>query len=75
MDNSGALVYPPTITRDTPSGATYAYAGHESRLWNMLEDDKDFMTYYVPEVDNALFGGGLKYETVLQYFNGNQSDK
>lgn len=75
LDNSGALVYPPTITRDTPSGATYAYAGRESRLWNMLEDDKDFMTYYVPEVDNALFGGGLKYETVLQYFNGNQSDK
>ena len=41
----------------------------------MLESDTEFMTYYVPEVDNALFSGNLKYETVLQYFNVNQSDK
>ena len=75
LDNSGNIAYPPTITRNTPSGADYAYAGHESKLWNMLEGDSDFMTYFVPEVDNALFGGGLKYENALQYFNVNQSDK
>ena len=75
LDNSGSLSYGPDITRDTRSGATYAYAGRESRLWNMLEDDVEFMTYYVPEVDNALFSGGLKYENVLKYFNTNQSDK
>ena len=75
LDNSGNIAYPPTITRNTPSGADYAYAGHESKLWNMLEGDTDFMTYFVPEVDNALFGGGLKYENALQYFNVNQSDK
>ena len=75
LDNSGSLSYPPTITRDTRSGATYAYAGRESRLWNMLEADKEFMTYYVPEVDNALLAGGLTYENVLKYFNTNQSDK
>lgn len=75
LDNSGGLVYPPTITRDTVSGASYAYAGRESRLWNMLEADTEFMTYYVPEVDNALFGGGLTYNKVLTYFNTNQSDK
>lgn len=75
LDNSGSLSYPPTITRDTKSGATYAYAGRESRLWNMLEADTEFMTYYVPEVDNALFGGGLKYDNVLYYFNTRQSDK
>ena len=75
LDNSGNISYPPTITRNTPSGADYAYAGHESKLWNMLEGDSDFMTYYVPEVDNALFGGGLKYDNALKYFNTNQSDK
>jgi phosphoribosylanthranilate isomerase len=41
----------------------------------MLEADKEFMTYYVPEVDNALLAGGLTYENVLKYFNTNQSDK
>jgi hypothetical protein len=41
----------------------------------MLEADVEFMTYYVPEVDNALFSGGLSYSTALQYFNTNQSDK
>jgi hypothetical protein len=41
----------------------------------MLEADTEFMTYYVPEVDNALFSGGLSYSTALQYFNTNQSDK
>lgn len=75
LDNSGSLSYGPDITRDTRSGATYAYAGRESRLWNMLEGDTEFMTYYVPEVDNALFSGGLKYDNVLKYFNVNQSDK
>lgn len=32
LDNSGSLSYGPDITRDTKSGATYAYAGRESRL-------------------------------------------
>ena len=32
LKNTGALVYPPTITRETMDGTTYAYAGHESRL-------------------------------------------
>ena len=75
LDNSGSLSYPPTITRDTVSGATYAYAGHESKLWNLLEADTEFMTYYVPETDNALFSGNLRYNIVLKYFNTNQSDK
>ena len=33
------------------------------------------MTYYVPQIDNILFSGGLKYDNVLKYFNTNQSDK
>lgn len=75
LDNSGNLAYPPTITRETPSGADYAYMGHSSRLWNMLEADTEFMTYYVPETDSALFSGGLTYADALRYFNVNQSDK
>lgn len=75
LDNSGVLTYPPTINRDTKSGATYAYAGRESRLWNLLENDVDFMTYYVPEIDIALFTGGLTYENALKYFNTNQCDR
>lgn len=75
LDNSGNIAYPPTITRETPSGKDYAYAGHESKLWNMLENDNDFITTYVTVVDNALFSGGLTYEKALQYFNVNQSDK
>lgn len=75
LDNSGNIVFPPTITRQTPSGSTYAYAGHDSKMWNMLEADSEFITYYVPEADNILFGGGLKYDNVLNYFNVRQSDK
>lgn len=75
LDNSGNIVFPPTITRQTKSGATYAYAGHESKMWNLLEADTEFMSYYVPEIDNVLFNGELKYENVLRYFNTNQSDK
>lgn len=75
LNNSGILTYPPTINRDTRSGATYAYAGRESKLWNLLEDDEEFMTYYVPEADNALYQGGLTYENTLKYFNTNQCDK
>ena len=41
----------------------------------MLEADSEFITYYVPEADNILFGGGLKYDNVLNYFNVRQSDK
>lgn len=75
LDNSGNLTFPPTITRQTKQGATYAYAGHDSRMWNMLEADSDFMTYYVPQIDSILFTSGLKYENALKYFNTNQSDK
>lgn len=75
LDNSGNLIFPPTITRETKNGATYAYAGHDSRMWNMLEADVEFMTYYVPQIDSILFSGGLKYENALKYFNVNQSDK
>lgn len=74
LKNTGALVYPPTITRETMDGATYAYAGHESRLWNMLEADEEFMRY-VSRVDTLLYNAGLTYDQAIKYFNTNQSDQ
>lgn len=74
LKNTGALTYPPTITRNTVDGNTYAYAGRESRLWNMLENDDEFMRY-VSRVDTLLYNAGLTYDQAIKYFNGNQSDK
>ena len=76
--NDGLLIYDPTITRqslDTSySTAVYAYAGHDSTLWNMLEADSEFMEI-VSVVDNALYQSGLKYSDVIDMFNIKQSSK
>ena len=72
LKNTGALVYPPTITRNTVDGNTYAYAGHDSRLWNMLENNDEFMRY-VSNVDSLLYEAGLTYDEAIKYFNENQS--
>lgn len=74
LKNTGALVYPPDITRETKDGSTYAYAGHESNLWNQLEQTEEFMSY-VTQVDTKLYDAGLTYENAIKYFNTNQSDK
>lgn len=72
LKNTGALVYPPTITRETLDGTTYAYAGHESRLWNSLEGNAEFMRY-VSRVDTLLYTAGLTYENVIKMFNEEQA--
>lgn len=74
VKNTGALVYPPTITRDTMDGTAYVYAGRDSRLWNFLENDTEFMQY-VSKVDSLLYDAGLTYEEAIKYFNINQSNK
>ena len=47
LRNDSILIYPPTIDRKTedPTFAviTYAFAGHDSVLWNNLEEDDEFM--------------------------------
>lgn len=76
--NDGLLVYPPTIDRqtldDTFETTVYAYAGHDSTLWNNLEADSEFMEI-VAKVDNALYGAGLTYQNVINMFDKNQSEK
>ena len=78
LRNDGLLVYPPTIDRQTLdttfTAEVYCYAGHDSRLWNMLEGDTEFMDI-VKEVDAALYTAGLSYDNVIKMFDEEQSDK
>lgn len=76
--NDGLLIYPPTITRQsldtTYTTEVYAYAGHDSTLWNLLEADSEFMQI-VSTVDNALYQAGLRYADVIDMFDTKQSKK
>lgn len=76
--NDGLLIYLPTITRQsldtTYATKVYAYAGHDSTLWNLLESDEEFMQI-VSIVDNALYQAGLRYADVIDMFNNKQSGK
>lgn len=76
--NDGKLVYPYNINRQTLdqefSTPTYAYAGHESTLWNNLEADPEFMTI-VKDIDEALYQAGLSYGQLLHMFDNEQSAK
>lgn len=77
--NDGLLIYEPTIDRqslDTTFGSAtvYAYAGHDSVLWNNLEADEEFMAL-VRTVDDALYSAGLSYAKVIEMFDTNQSEK
>ncbi|MBD5371177.1 MAG: hypothetical protein HDR80_08550, partial [Bacteroides sp.] len=78
LRNDGLLIYPPIIDRQTLdtsfSTEVYAYAGHDSRLWNMLEADTEFMSI-VKEVDQALYSAGLSYANVIAMFDDEQSGK
>lgn len=78
LRNDGYLVYPPTITRqsldETYTTEVYAYAGHDSRLWNYLEADTEFMQI-VQVVDAELYNVGLTYANVIKMFDGEQSAK
>lgn len=75
--NDGLLIYPPTIDRqsldETFSTTVYAYAGHDSTLWNNLEADEEFMKM-VSDIDNALYAAGLSYSNVIEMFDDKQSD-
>ena len=78
LRNNGILAFDPTIDRQSLDPATgglaYAYAGHDSVLWNLLEGDSEFMGI-VKQVDNALYTSGLRYDNVIRYFDNEQSDK
>ena len=78
LRNDGYLMYPPTITRQTLDESytteVYAYAGHDSVLWNNLEADTEFMQI-VQIVDAALYNAGLTYANVIKMFDEEQSAK
>lgn len=75
--NDARLVYPYDIDRQSKDPLlpdTYAYAGHDSTLWNNLEADDEFMRI-VREVDRGLYTAGLTYENINRIFDQEQSSK
>lgn len=73
--NTGRLKIKPTDNRQTidESGA-YLFAGHDSRLWNLLENDEEF-NIIVSAVDNALYSAGISYNNTIKIFDEEQADK
>ena len=78
LRNNGVLAFDPTIDRQSldpaTGGLSYAYAGHDSVLWNLLEGDEEFMNI-VKDVDNTLYANGLSYDRVIEVFDGEQGGK
>lgn len=78
LRNDSILLYSPTIDRQTedPTFAvtTYAFAGHDSVLWNNLEADDKFMEI-VAQVDAALYEAGLSLSNVLDMLDNQQAGK
>lgn len=79
--NDGLLRYGPEIDRQsideelsTQSKTIYAYAGHDSTLWNNFEADPECMAL-AKSIDSALYSAGLTYENVLNMFNVLQAGK
>ena len=73
--NDGFLVYDWQIDRTSydESLGSYAYAGFGSVLWNLLEQDEDFMEK-VQTVANAMVtSNALTYAIALDMFNVKQS--
>lgn len=78
LRNDSLLIYEPTIDRQsldpTASTTVYAYAGHDSVLWNSLEADTEFMEI-VEKVDAALYNAGLTYDNAIKMFDVEQAGK
>lgn len=73
--NTGHLTIRPTDTRQTvDASGSYVFAGHDSRLWNMLETDEEFINI-VAKVDNALYSAGISYDNTIRIFDEEQADK
>ena len=73
--NTGRLRIKPTDDRQTvDETGSYVFAGHDSRLWNMLEADDEFKDV-VSAVDNALYSAGISYANTIRIFDEEQADK
>jgi len=74
LENNGDLTIPFNADRQTQAAdMTYVFAGHNSKLWNCLEGDAEFMNI-VKDVDQALYGY-YNYESCCRMFDEEQSDK
>lgn len=73
--NSGRLIVKPDATRESKDATgAYIFAGHDSKLWNMLEADTEFMNL-VKRMDNALYSAGISYINSIKMFDKEQADK
>lgn len=73
--NTGRIAINPTDGRQTVDATgSYVFAGHDSRLWNMLEADEEFNAI-VSAVDNALYSAGISYINTIKIFDDEQADK
>ena len=73
--NTGRISISPTDGRQTVDATgSYVFAGHDSRLWNMLEADEEF-NKIVSAVDNALYSAGISYINTIKIFDDEQADK
>lgn len=73
--NTGKLRVKPTDDRQSKDESdAYLFAGHDSRLWNMLEADTEFMNL-VRRMDNALYSAGISYINSIKMFDEEQADK
>lgn len=73
--NTGHLRLKPTDDRQTKDATgSYVFAGHDSRLWNLLEADEEFKNI-VSVVDNALYTAGISYANTIKVFDDDQADK
>lgn len=73
--NSGYLRIKPTDGRQTVDDTgSYVFAGHDSRLWNLLEADEEFLNI-LSNVDNALYTAGISYSNTIKVFDEDQADK
>ena len=73
--NTGHLEIRPTDDRRTvDASGEPVFAGRDSRLWNMLEADDEFMRI-VSQVDNALYSAGISYANTIRIFDDEQADK
>lgn len=73
--NTGRLRISPTDGRQTvDETGSYVFAGHDSRLWNLLEADDEFKNL-VSKMDNALYSAGISYANTIKVFDEDQADK
>lgn len=69
--NDGLFFYNYKFLRqdlDPSTQGAYFYSGHDSLLWNALEQSERFMQIVV-QVDMAFYASGLTYDTVIDYYD------